>query len=82
MPCSVRTLKPCQWGRVSRPATGEFLGTMGIQGEPTVTPYAPLTPGPNSPLNQRYGPAIIPCQAQEELFAGSKICLAPKYVPS
>ena len=22
------------------------------------------------------------CQAQEELFAGSKICWAPKYVPS
>ena len=26
MPCSVRTLKPCLWGRLSRAATGEFLG--------------------------------------------------------
>ena len=40
-------------GEVSRPATGEF------QGQPTVAPYAPLTAGPNSPLSQRYGPAII-----------------------
>ena len=41
MPCSVRTLKPCQEGRVSRPATGEFLETKAIQGQPTVAPYAP-----------------------------------------
>ena len=46
-------------GEVSRPATGEFLGTKGLQGQPTVAPYAPLTAGPNSPLSQRYGPAII-----------------------
>ena len=52
-------------GGVSRPATGEFLGTNGLQGQQTVAPYAPLTPGPNSPLSQRYGPAIIP----EELVA-------------
>ena len=26
--------------------------------------------------------AATVCQAQEELFAGSKICWAPKYVPS
>ena len=47
-------------GEVSRPATGEFLGTKGLQGQPTVAPYAPLTAGPNSSLSQRYGPAIIP----------------------
>ena len=47
-------------GGVSRPATGEFLGTKELQGQPTVAPYAPLTGGPNSPLSQRYGPAIIP----------------------
>ena len=41
-------------------ATGEFLGTKGLQGEPTVAPYAPFTAGPNSPLRQRYDPAIIP----------------------
>ena len=46
-------------GEVSRPATGEFLGTKGLQGQPTVAPYAPLTAGPNSTLSQRYGPAII-----------------------
>ena len=46
-------------GEVSRPATGEFLGTKGLQGQPMVTPYAPLTAGPNSTLSQRNGPAII-----------------------
>ena len=46
-------------GDVSRPATGESLGTRAIQGGPTVAPYAPLTAGPNSSLSQRYGPAII-----------------------
>ena len=57
MPCSVRTLKPCQWGRC--PAQpGEFLGTKGLQGQLTVAPYAPLTAGPNS-QSQGYGPAII-----------------------
>ena len=47
-------------GEVSRPATGEFLVTSEIQGQPTVAPYAPLTAGPNSCLRQRYGPAIVP----------------------
>ena len=46
-------------GEMSRPATGEFLRTTGLQGQSTVLPYAPLTAGPNSPANQRYGPAII-----------------------
>ena len=46
-------------GEVSHLATGEFLGTKGLQGQPTVAPYAPLTAGPNSTLSQRYGPAII-----------------------
>ena len=46
-------------GEVSRTATGEFLGTNELQGQPTVAPYAPLTAGPNSTLSQRYGPAII-----------------------
>ena len=46
-------------GEVSRTATGEFLATNGLQGQPTVAPYAPLTAGPNSTLSQRYGPAII-----------------------
>ena len=45
---------------VSRPATGEFLGTKGLRGQPTVTPHARLTAGPNLCLSQRYGPAIIP----------------------
>ena len=47
-------------GEVSRPATGEFLGTKGPQSQPTVAPYAPLTGTLNSSLSQRYGPAIIP----------------------
>ena len=47
-------------GGMSRPATGEFLGTKELQGQPTVAPHAPFTAGPNSSLSQRYGPAIIP----------------------
>ena len=47
-------------GGVSRPATGEFLLTNGLQGHPTVASYAPFTAGPNSSLSQRNGPAIIP----------------------
>ena len=46
-------------GEVSRTATGEFLGTNRLQGQPRVAPYAPSTAGPNSTLSQRYGPAII-----------------------
>ena len=46
-------------GGVFRPATGEFLRTEELQGQPTVAPYAPSTAGPNSSLSQRYGPAII-----------------------
>ena len=46
-------------GEVSRTATGEFLGTNGLQGQPTIAPHAPLTAGPNSSLSQRYGPAVI-----------------------
>ena len=57
-------------GGVSRPATGEFLETQGLQGQPTVAPYAPLMAGPNSTLSQRYGPAIITQElvAENELF--------------
>ena len=47
-------------GEVSRPGTGEFLVTKSFQDQPTVTPHAPLTAGPNSAPNERYGPAIIP----------------------
>ena len=66
-------------GEVSRPATGEFLGTKGLQGQPRVAPYAPLTAGPNFPLIQRYGPAIIPQElvAENGLFQ-PKLKLAPK----
>ena len=85
MPCSVRTLKPCQWGRVSRPATGEFLGIKQLSGQLTVAPHAPLTAGPNSSLSQRYGPAIIPQElvAENGLFQ-PKLILArktPKLTP-
>ena len=57
-------------GGLSRPATGEFLGTKELQGQPTVVPHAPLTAGPNSTLRQRYGPAIIPQElvAENGLF--------------
>ena len=57
-------------GEVSRPATGEFLGTKELQRQSTVAPYAPLTAGYNSTLSQRYGPAIIPQElvAENGLF--------------
>ena len=66
-------------GGVSRPATGKFLGTKGLQGQPTVAPYAPLTAGLNSTLSQRYGPAIIPQElvAENGLFQ-PKLILAQK----
>ena len=66
-------------GEVSRPATGEFLETKALQGEPTVAPYALLTAGPNSSLSQRYGPAIIPQElvAENGLFQ-PKLKLAQK----
>ena len=64
---------------VSRPATGRFLGTEGLQGQPTVAPYAHLTAGPNFSLSQRYGPAIIPYElvAENGLFQ-RKLKLAQK----
>ena len=66
-------------GEVSRPATGEFLVTKALQGQPTVTPHAPSTTGHNSHLRQRYGPAIIPQElvAEDGLFQ-PKLKLAPK----
>ena len=47
-------------GGVSRPATGEFLGTKWLQGQLTVAPQTPLTAGSNSSLSERDGSAIIP----------------------
>ena len=64
-------------GEVSRPATGEFLGTKELQGQLTVAPYAPLTAGPNSSLSQRYGPAII----TQELVAENGL-FQPKLKPT
>ena len=64
---------------VSRPATGRFLGTKGLQGQPTMFPHAPLTAGPNFLLSERYGPAIIPWElvAENGLFQ-PKLILVPK----
>ena len=66
-------------GAVSRPATGEFLGTKKLQGQLTVAPYAPLTAGSNSSRSQRYGSAIIPWElvAENGLFQ-PKLILAQK----
>ena len=67
-------------GEVSHLATGEFLRTEVLQGQPTVAAYAPLMAGPNSPLSQRYGPAIITQElvAENGLFQ-PKLILAPKF---
>ena len=66
-------------GGVSRPATGDSLGTKAGRCRPTVAPYAPLTTGSNSSLSQRYGSAIIPQElvAENGLFQ-PKLILAPK----
>ena len=57
-------------GEVSRPATGDFLVTKALQGQLTVAPHAPSTAGPNSPVGQMNGPAIIPQElvAENGLF--------------
>ena len=70
---------------MSRPATGEFLGTKWSQGRLTVVSCAPLEAGPNTPLSWRYGPAIIPKEsvAENGLFQ-PKLILArnvPKLTP-
>ena len=72
-------------GESSRTAISEFLGTKGLQGQPTVAPYAPLTAGPNSSLSQRYGSAIITQElvAENGLFQ-PKLKLtqkSPKFTP-
>ena len=66
-------------GEMSRPATGDFLRTKVLQGQPTMVPHAPLTAGPNSSLSQRYGPANIPQEliAENGLFQ-PKLILAQK----
>ena len=70
--------KTLPMGEVSRPATGELLGTKELQGQLTVAPISSLTAGPNSSLSQRYGPAIIPQElvAENGLFQ-PKLILAP-----
>ena len=57
-------------GGVSRLATGEFLETKRVHGQPTVAPHSPLTAGSNSSLSERYGPANIPQElvAENALF--------------
>ena len=67
-------------GEVLRPATGEFLQTKGLQGQPTVAPHAPPTASTNSALSERYGPTIIPQElvAENGLFQ-PKLILAPKF---
>ena len=47
-------------GKVSLPATGEFLRTKWLQGQPTMARHAPVTAGPNFCLTRRKGPAVIP----------------------
>ena len=60
---------------MSRPATGEFLGTKALRGHLTVAPHALPTAGPNSTLSQRYGAAIF----AQELVAENGLC-QPKLI--
>ena len=67
-------------GEMSHLATGEFLRTKVLQDQPTVASYAPLAASVNSPLSERYGPAIITQElvAENGLFQ-PKLKLAPKF---
>ena len=47
-------------GGVSRPATGEFLGTKRLQGLLTVAPIVPFTAGPNPPGARDMAPPSSP----------------------
>ena len=66
-------------GRVSHPATGEFLRTKMLQSQPTIASHAPAMAGPKFTLSERYGPAIIPQElvAENGLFQ-PELILAPK----
>ena len=59
MPCSVRTLKPCQKGGCPAQPQASFWRPMSSKANRQLAPYAPLTAGPSSTLSQIYGPAII-----------------------
>ena len=59
MPCSVRTLKPCQWERCPAQPQASSWEPMGSKVNRQLLPMLLSTAGPNSTLSQRYGPAII-----------------------
>ena len=79
MPCSVWTLKPCLWGRCTAQPQASSWEPRDSKANCQLTSYAPLTAGPNFPLSQRYGPAIIPWElvAENGLFQ-PKLTLAQK----
>ena len=59
MPCSVRTLKPCQWERCPAQPQASSWKPIGSKANRQWLPMPPLTASPNSSLRQGYGPAII-----------------------
>ena len=59
MPCSVRTLKPCQWERCPAQPQASSWKPRGSKADLQWLLMRPITAGPNSTLSQRYGPAIL-----------------------
>ena len=59
MPCSVRTLKPCQWERCPAQPQASSWEPRGSKVNRQWLPMLRQRPVPNFPLSQRYGPAII-----------------------
>ena len=78
MPCSVRTLKPCQWGRCPAQPRAISWEPSGSKASRQWLPMLPQRQVPTPLLSQRYGPAIITQElvAENGLFQ-PKLILAP-----
>ena len=79
MPCSVRTLKPCQKGSCPAQPQASSWRPSGSKVNRQWLPMLPQWQVPTFTLSQRYGPAIIPQElvAENGLFQ-PKLKLAPK----
>ena len=75
MPCSVRTLKPCQWEKCPAQPQASSWEPMHSKANRQWLLMRPITAGPNSSLSQRYGPAIM----TQELVAENGL-LQPKLI--
>ena len=80
MPCSVRTLKPCQWERCPAQPQESSSEPRRSKANQLSLPMLPQRQVSTPFLSQRYGPAIIPQElvAENGLFQ-PKLILAPKF---